>query len=133
MVTAQVPGPSLPRGHVLRTMAMPAALAAVGLVITAAVGHVLIGVFIAIGLGLGLSNGLLAELAIAKIRPEANPTKGMIVGGSMRRLGLITIIALGIAFLARPYGWTVLIGLAAYQIMFLSAALSIAAKEARQE
>jgi len=108
---------------------LPAVLGAVAIVVTAALGHVSIGLLITVGLGLGAVNGVLAERAGSKLGPDDD--RSTVVGGSMRRLGLITVIALVIAFAARPNGWTVLVGLAVYQLMSLAAALGAAAKEAR--
>jgi hypothetical protein len=57
--------------------------------------------------------------------------RSVVVAGSMRRLGIITVIALVIVVAARPDGWTVLVGLAVYQLISLAAALGVAKKEAR--
>jgi hypothetical protein len=88
-----------------------------------------IGLLTTVGLGLGAVNGVLAERAGSRLGPDDD--RSVVVGGSMKRLGLITVIALVIAFAARPNGWTVLVGLAVYQLMSLAAALGAAAKEAR--
>jgi hypothetical protein len=108
---------------------LPAALGAVAIVLTAALGHVAIGLLITVGLALGALNGVLAERAASRLTPQDD--RSVVVGGSMRRLGLVTVVALVIAFAARPNGWTVLVGLAVYQLMSLAAALGAAAKEAR--
>ncbi len=49
----------------------------------------------------------------------------------MRRLGIVTVVALAVAFLTQPYGVAVLGGLAFYQLLTLATALGQAAREAR--
>lgn len=133
MATASPAGPPLARdaGHVLRVLVLPGACAAAALVIAGFVGHLQIGLLLACGVALGALNGLLMEAATARLTPEAAPTRKVIVKSSLGRLGLITVIALAIAFFARPDGWLLLLGLACYQLLSLTAALSAAAKEAR--
>jgi hypothetical protein len=104
-------------------------LGGAAILVSALVGHVLIGVFLTVGLALGAVNGLLQERAAARLQPGDD--RSVIIGGSMRRLGLITIVALAVAVLARPIGWVTFIGLAVYQLLTLAAALGAAAKEAR--
>ena len=118
-------------GHVLRVLVLPAVCAGAALLISAFVGHVQIGLLLAAGVALGAVNGLLLESATAKMTPEAAPERSAIVASSLGRLGLVTIVALVIVYLARPQGWVLLIGLAAYQLLSLAAMLSRAAKEAR--
>ena len=134
VVTAPAPRPTLGRStrQVLRSLLLPAGWCALAIVIAAVAGHVAVGLLIATGIALGAVNGVLADAATARLTPDDDPTRGMIIGGSMRRLGAITLIALAIAWLARPTGWTVLLGLAFYQILSLLAVLSTAAREARR-
>jgi hypothetical protein len=131
VTTAPMSGPTLASGpaRLVRTLLLPAVLGAVAIVVAALAGHVLAGVLITVGLALGAVNGVLAERAASRLSPDDD--KSVIIGGSMRRLGLITVLALVIVVLARPLGWTVLIGLAVYQLLTLAAALGVAAKEAR--
>jgi hypothetical protein len=106
-------GPAVsPAARLGRLLVLPVALGVVAIVLSAALGHVLIGLLITVGLALGALNGLLAERALS-------------------RLGIITVIALVIVVAARPDGWTVLVGLAVYQLISLAAALGVAKKEAR--
>jgi hypothetical protein len=124
-------GPALTSGpgRLARTLLLPAVLGGAAIVIAALVGHALVGVFLTVGLALGAVNGVLQERAAARLSPGDD--RSAIIGGSMRRLGLITVVALGIAVLARPLGWICFIGLAVYQLLTLAAALGVAAKEAR--
>jgi hypothetical protein len=116
-------------GRLVRTLVLPVALGGLAVIVLALVGHALIGVFLTLGLALGAVNGLLQERAAARLKPTDD--RSAIIGGSMRRLGLITVVALAIAVVARPLGWITFIGLAVYQLLTLAAALGAAAKEAR--
>ncbi|MCU1588939.1 MAG: hypothetical protein JWP11_195 [Frankiales bacterium] len=131
MTTAPMSGPALTSGpgRVARTLVLPVVLGAGAIAVAAVVGHALVGVLLTVGLALGAVNGLLQERAAARLQPTDD--RSVIIGGSMRRLGLITVVALVIAVLARPLGWIVFIGLAIYQLLTLAAALGVAAKEAR--
>lgn len=117
--------------HVLRVLVLPVAVALVAVVVAAFVGHLSVGLLVATGVGLGAANGLLMEQATAKLTPEANQTRKVIVKSSMGRLGLVSAVALLIAFLARPNGWVLLLGLACYQLLALLATIGAAAREAR--
>ena len=131
MTTAPVSGPVLTTGpgRLARTLVLPAVLGGAAILVTALIGHPLIGVFLTLGLVLGAVNGVLQERAAARLGPTDD--RSTIIGGSMRRLGLITVVALAIAIVARPLGWICFIGLAVYQLLTLAAALGAAAKEAR--
>ena len=130
MTTAPMSGPVLsPAARIGRILVIPAVLGAIAIIVTTLLDRPLLGLLITVGLALGALNGVLAERAGSRL--TAQDDKSTVVAGSMRRLGLITVVALAIAFLARPDGWTVLVGLAVYQLISLAAALGAAAKEAR--
>lgn len=130
MTTAPMSGPALtPAARIGRILVLPVALGAAAVVISGLLGHVSIGLLITVGLALGAVNGVLAERAGSRL--TSTDDRSVVVGGSLRRLGLITIVAFAVAVLARPDGWTVLVGLAVYQLLSLAAALGAAAKEAR--
>jgi hypothetical protein len=80
---------------------------------------------------LGVANGLLVEQATAKMQPDDDPDRRAVVKGSLGRLGLISAVALLIAFLARPNGWVLLVGLAGYQVLALLSQLGAAMRQAR--
>jgi hypothetical protein len=130
VTTAPMSGPAVsPAARLGRLLVLPVALGVVAVVLSAALGHVTIGLLITVGLALGALNGLLAERALSRLSPTDD--RSVVVSGSMRRLGIITVIALVIVVAARPDGWTVLVGLAVYQLISLAAALGVAKKEAR--
>lgn len=132
MATASTPGPVIATGpgHVLRVLALPAGVALLAVLVSGSLGHFQIGLLLGVGVALGAVNGLLMEQATSRLAAEA-PERKVIVKGALGRLGLISIVALTIAFLARPDGWLLLLGLACYQLLSLAATLGTAAKEAR--
>lgn len=133
MATATMSGPVGKRGAkgVWRVLVVPAAVVVVALAIGASVGHLQIGALLAVGVVLGTVNGLLVENATAKMQPTEDPDRKAIVKSSLGRLGMVSGAALLIAFLARPNGWVLLVGLAGYQLLALLSQLGAAMKEAR--
>ena len=116
---------------VWRVLVLPTICVVVALAIGASVGHIQIALLIAVGVVLGTVNGLLVEQATAKLVPSEDPDRKAVVKGSLGRLGMVSAVALLIAFLARPNGWVLLLGLAGYQILALLSQLAGAMKEAR--
>lgn len=133
MATASTSGPVTAPGpgHVLRVLVLPAGCAAVALLVAGIVGHLLVGLLLAAGVALGAANGLLLEASTARLTPGTAPKRKVIVKSAFGRLGLVTLIALAIAYLARPDGWVLLLGLACYQLLSLAAAIGTAARQAR--
>jgi dipeptide/tripeptide permease len=92
-------------------------------------GHVMFGVFFAIGLALGLLNALLVRRAVSAITAEDHPLKKKMALNSATRLLAITAVGLTIAFLFKPMGLGVLFGLALFQvILVLSTSLPVMKK-----
>jgi hypothetical protein len=116
---------------VWRVLVLPASVSVVAVALGASLGHVQIGVLLAVGVALGVVNGLLVEQATAKMQPDDDPDRRAVVKGSLGRLGLVSAVALLIAFLARPNGWVLLVGLAGYQVLALLSQLGAAMRQAR--
>ena len=114
-----------------RVFMLPAVCIVIALAIGLSVGHVQIALLVAVGVALGTVNGLLVEQATARMVPSEDPDRKAVVKGSLGRLGMVTGAALLIAFLARPNGWVLLVGLAGYQLLALLSQLGAAMKEAR--
>ena len=92
-------------------------------------GHIMIGVFFGIGLGLGLVNALLIRRSVAKITAEDHPLKSKMAINSATRLMVMTVIGLTIAFLFRPAGLGVVFGMALFQLLLVfTTALPVAKK-----
>ncbi len=77
-----------------------------GLVTLAAglLGHVMVGVFFGVGLGLGLLNAVLVQRSVEAITADAHPLKRKMALNSATRLLVMTVIGLTIAFIFRPQG-----------------------------
>ncbi|MCW2542583.1 MAG: hypothetical protein JWM40_135, partial [Frankiales bacterium] len=128
-MTDPVAGGDTPR--ITPVLLLPAGVSVVAITAAALLGHVLIGLLVAGGVGLGLLNGLLMERATAKITPDSDHEKSDVVKSSMFRLAMVTGLAVVLAVLARPDGWVLLLSLAGYQILVLLSQLGVAAREAR--
>lgn len=94
-------------------------LAALAIGLAAWAGAVMFGVFLAIGLALGLLNALLVKWSVASITAKEHPLKSRMALNSATRLVIITAAALVIAFVFRPYGFGVLFGLALFQVLLV--------------
>jgi ATP synthase I chain len=102
-----------------------------GLVTLAAglLGHVMVGVFFGVGLGLGLLNALMVQRSVEAITADAHPLKRKMALNSATRLLVMTVIGLTIAFLFRPQGLGVVFGMALFQVVLvLSTALPVMKK-----
>ncbi len=105
------------------------ALAALAIALAAFAGAVMFGVFLSIGLALGLANALMVKLSVAAITADEHPLKRRMVFNSATRLVIITVIALVMAFAFRPYGFGTLFGLALFQVVLvLSTVIPVWAK-----
>jgi hypothetical protein len=97
---------------------------AVGIVALAALvltGYGLAGVGVCIGLGLALANFRFTGVAAAKaVRAERASNRRPLALNTLGRLGLVTIIAVGLLLLDAQLGFGVLIGLAVFQFILLS-------------
>lgn len=99
----------------LRLFVICVVLAAVAIAATYSIDRPMIGVYLGVGLGIGLVNALLIRRAVNAVTAEAHPLKRKMAVNSAVRLAVITVIALLIAYLARPDGLGVLFGLALFQ------------------
>jgi hypothetical protein len=113
----------------LRLFALCVAFA--GLVTLAAglLGHVMVGVFFGVGLGLGLLNAILVQRSVDAITAEAHPLKRKMAVNSATRLLVMTVIGLTLAFILRPQGLGVVFGMALFQVLLVvSTALPVMKK-----
>jgi hypothetical protein len=84
-------------------------------------GHIMVGVFFGIGLGLGLLNAVLVQRSVESITAEAHPLKRKMALNSATRLLVMTVIGLTIAFIFRPQGLGVVFGMALFQVVLVLA------------
>jgi ATP synthase I chain len=103
-----------------RTIASALVVGVAALVASFSFGHLLVGVGACIGLGMGTLNFRLIGVSVDKVAAMDvdNPKRPLAVN-TLGRMGVITVIALGLTFLSKPLGFGVLGGLAAFQIILI--------------
>jgi hypothetical protein len=102
-----------------RALIVAAGGAGVALVVSAIMGHLLVGAFLAVGLALGFVNTRLVVGAAARFAASESRDKRPLIVGALRRLALVTAAALVLAVAFRPAGLAVLIGLAVFQLLLV--------------
>jgi hypothetical protein len=103
-----------------RTMAIIAAgLAAVALLVGGFLGHWPAGLFVAIGIGLGLVNTVLTELSMMRMTASGDDlSRRQFAMGALVRLSAISLIAFVLVVVFwRAGGGFVLAGLAVFQVL----------------
>lgn len=103
----------------VRLLVVCLALTALATTAAAFTGHWKFGVFLGVGLGLGLLNALMVRRAVEAITADDHPLKKKMALNSATRLLVITAVGLTIAFLFRPEGLGVLFGLALFQALLI--------------
>lgn len=103
----------------LRLFAISVVLTGVATLAAGLLGHVMVGVFFGIGLGLGLLNAVLVQRSVDAITADAHPLKRKMALNSATRLLVLTVIGLTIAFIFRPQGLGVLFGMALFQVVLV--------------
>lgn len=108
-----------------------ACLGAVSVGVLTLVGYPLAAAFFCAGLALGLLNTTLVQRSAARFAAMGNPSKKRFAVSVLGRLGLVTVLALGIA-VWRPEGLGVFAGLAAFQLLMIFIASIPMIKQLRQ-
>ena len=103
----------------LRLFAVCVALTGLAMLAAGLLGHIMVGVFFGIGLGLGLLNAVLVQRSVESITAEAHPLKRKMALNSATRLLVMTVIGLTIAFVFRPQGLGVVFGMALFQVVLV--------------
>ncbi|MGO9101335.1 MAG: ATP synthase subunit I [Mycobacterium sp.] len=110
----------------VRLFATSLVLTVLAIAVAGSLGHPMVGVFLGVGLLLGLLNALGVQRSVAAITAEAHPLKKKMAVNSASRLLIITVIGLTVAFVFRPAGLGVVFGLALFQVLLvLSTALPV--------
>ena len=110
----------------VRLFATSLVLTVIAIAIASSLGHPMVGVFLGLGLLLGLLNALSVQRSVAAITAEAHPLKKKMAVNSASRLLIITVVGLTVAFVFRPAGLGVVFGLALFQVLLvLSTALPV--------
>jgi ATP synthase I chain len=112
--------PEVAKGNLRRSIILASCLGVAAVLVTWLFGHVLIGVFVCVGLGLGALNTYMVQRSVVRYAAsEAHNKKARFTRSVLGRLALITLLALGCAFLVRPDGAGVFAGLAFFQLLML--------------
>lgn len=110
-----------------RSAILAAIIGAISIVVTALVGHPLMGVFGCFGLALGAVNNRLLQRSVLRYGAgEESMSRKQFRNGVLGRLGGITLLAICCALLVNPDGLAVFAGLAVFHvIMLLGAAVPV--------
>jgi hypothetical protein len=103
-----------------RTVFSALAIGIVGLVVSAAVSHALVGLGLCLGLGLGIGNFRMIQRSVLKVgsRGDENHRRPLALN-TAGRLALISVLALGLLFVSFSLGLGVMAGLAVFQFLLL--------------
>ncbi len=82
-------------------------------------GHVFFAVWFFVGGLLAVANAKLVILKVGSATADENPRKAPVAVNAMVRLGLITVVALVVAYFFRPDGLGVMFGLAVGQVVLV--------------
>jgi hypothetical protein len=105
---------------VRRTVIGSLAIGAVAFGISLALSHPLVGLGVCIGLALGLANIRLVARSVAKVNASghAHPRRAL-ASNTLARLGLTTVIVLGLAFASVSLGISTAGGIALFYMLLL--------------
>jgi ATP synthase I chain len=90
------------------------------------------GILFCVGLGLGVLNSQLVQRSLVRAVTDGRSDRKTISFGVLRRLSLITLLAVGIAVLYRPEGLLVFIGLMIFQMISLATVFGSLARQVRK-
>jgi hypothetical protein len=111
-----------------RTVSMALVVGVAALVAAVSFGNVLVGLGACIGLGLGTFNFRMIGNSVAKVSAsDVENKKKPLAINTLGRLGIITVVAIGLMLVSHSLGWGVFGGLFVFQvILLLNAARSMA-------
>jgi ATP synthase I chain len=115
-----------------KSLVLSAVLAVVGLVALWITISLDAGILFCVGLGLGVLNSQLVQRSLVRAVTEGRADRKSISFGVLRRLSLITVLAVGIALLYRPTGLLVFVGLMIFQMLSLVTVLGGLARQVRR-
>lgn len=97
-----------------------AALALAAVIGAGALGYVVLGLGVAVGLLIGAANSLALQLAATKAAQAEQAGKKPLVASSARRLGAVTVAVIALWLADRQLGIGALIGLGACQFVMVA-------------
>jgi hypothetical protein len=109
-----------------RAVVVSSGLSVLAIALFSVAGHPFMGIFGFLGLALGAINNALLQRSVLRYGTDESITKKQFRRSVMGRLAAVTLIAVGCAFLVRPDGLAVFVGLAVFHvIMLVGAALPV--------
>lgn len=115
-----------------RTLVMSAVVAVAGFVALTFLVGVGAGVLFVVGIGLGVLNSQLVQRSLARAVTGGHLQRKAVAFGVVRRLSLVTLIAVAIAFLYQPVGWLVFMGLTVFQLLIMVMVFAGLARQVRR-
>lgn len=115
-----------------RTLVASAVVAGGGFVALAIWVGLDAAVLFVVGVGLGVVNSQLVQRSLARAVTSGHTDRKAIGFGVLRRLSLVTAVAVLIAFVYQPYGWVVFAGLTVFQMLIMATVLGGLARQVRQ-
>jgi hypothetical protein len=104
-----------------RTALAATAIGVVALVVLILVNQPLVGLGVCLGLAMALGNFRLISAATAKASTKGREdNRRPLAMNTLGRLAVISVIALGLVFLSRPFGFGTLLGLAVFQFLLVA-------------
>lgn len=104
-----------------RTVLASIVVGVVALGLGVVTGYPLVGVGVCVGLSMALVNFRLISRATVKAAGSEQENKRRpLVFNTLGRLGVISVIALGVTFFVEPLGFGILVGLAVFQFSMLA-------------
>jgi hypothetical protein len=114
-----------------RSVVVAVVAAVVAVIVLVVLQQALWGVFLAIGLGLGVLNLAMVQRAAAAYANRGGSGKKGFAVGSIGRLAVISVIAFGCAVIFQPAGIGAIVGVAAFQFIAAVVAAIPITKEVR--
>ena len=115
-----------------RTLVMAAALAVAGFVVLTLLGSFSAGVLFVVGIGLGVVNSQLVQRSLVTAVTIGTTDRKAIGLGVLKRLSLVTAVAVVIAFAYQQNGWVVFVGLTAFQLLIMIMVFGGLARQVRR-
>lgn len=123
--------PAVDRGY-RRALRMAAAGGGIALVALSLSGNPLLGGLIAMGLFLGAWNSSRVFASMPRITAAGHVDRRSITASGGKRLAYVTLVVIVLAVGLRPVGWTVVLGLAAFQLLLIANTAGPLLREVRE-
>jgi hypothetical protein len=116
-----------------KSLVLSAVISVVGFVVLWITVSIDAGILFCAGIGLGVLNSQLVQRSLVRAVTDGRTDRKAISFGVLKRLALITLLAVGIAVLYQPTGLLVFIGLMVFQMLSLATVLGGLARQVRQK